>query len=196
MEKCVLPPGYREKTKIDLKGNKKTAVILNVVSILIGLGMAVVTLLYAPLTLFENMGGAFTTLLYMILKVVVTMGGLILYISAHERIHGLFIKKFSGTEPTYGLSGAYAYAGSTAFFQKTHYIIIALAPFFLLGILLGAVTFFLPEGWFWYVYIIQILNVAGSVGDFYVVLRVMFQPKTVRIQDGGTETTIYVQEEH
>lgn len=194
MDKNELPLGYSEKFKIDLKKNKRTSILVNAAAIILGVGMAVITLLYEPLTLFESVGSAFVTLLYMVLKVIVAMGGLVLCISLHERIHGMFIKKFSGTEPSYGISGAYAYAGSTAYFQKTHYIIIALSPVVIIGIVLAVITLFLPEGWFWYVYIIQIFNVAGAVGDIYVSLRILFQPKNVLVQDSGTEMTIYTQE--
>ena len=49
------------------------------------------------------------------------------------------------------------------------YLIIAFAPVVILGIILAVLTVAFYETAFWTLYLIQIVNLSGAAGDFYVV---------------------------
>ena len=72
-------------------------------------------------------------------------GGMVLYIFLHEFVHGIFIKRYSGKKADYGFTGMYAYAGSKPYFNKKSYLVIALAPVVLWGIVLTALLLIVPK---------------------------------------------------
>ena len=112
------------------------------------------------------------------------------YIPLHELVHGLLMHALSGVKPEYGLRLPYAYAGSDVFFDKFSHNLIALAPLIVWGAVLFALERTLPSGWLWLLYMIQISNVSGSMGDVYCVFLLMKQPKDIVIQDTGTRMRI------
>ena len=113
-------------------------------------------------------------------------------IIAHELIHGLFIKITSGFEVNYGFTLSYAYAGNkSAYFNKKSYIAIALSPFILLGIFFQMALIFLPSTYFWLFYLLQVFNLGGALGDFYVAYLTLSMPNDVLVNDHGTEMYFY-----
>ena len=93
------------------------------------------------------------------------------------------MKYFSGAPVRYGFTGLYAYARSEAYFTKKRYFIIALAPVAVWGVVLLALCMLVPAPWFWTVYLIQIGNIAGAAGDFYVVWRFAAMPPDILVRD-------------
>lgn len=89
------------------------------------------------------------------------------------------------------ITGLYAYAGSEAYFTKKRYFIIALAPVAVWGVVLLALCMLVPAPWFWTVYLIQIGNIAGAAGDFYVVWRFAAMPPDILVRDAGVDMTVY-----
>lgn len=89
---------------------------------------------------------------------------MVLYLVLHELVHGICMRAFSGVRPHYGFTGLYAYAGSSAYFGKKPYIVIALAPIVVWGAVLAILNLLVPASWFWPVYFIQIINVSGAAG--------------------------------
>ncbi len=85
----------------------------------------------------------------------------------------------------------YAFAGSDDFYDKRSYISIALVPVVVLGIILVIVNAFVTEEWFWTIYIIQILNISGASGDFYVTYKFIGFPKDILVNDCGVEMRVY-----
>ena len=116
--------------------------------------------------------------------------GMVVYIFVHEGIHGFFIKMFSGRPPFYGknLKKGMFYAGSSCFFDSRAYVVIALAPLIVWGIVIALMLSELsteaPQFW-WYLYVIQIFNFTGAAGDLYITGRVLRMPKDVLVQDDG-----------
>ena len=120
------------------------------------------------------------------------MVGHAVMILVHELIHGLFIKITSGFKVNYGLTLSYAYAGNkSAYFNKKSYLAIALSPFILLGILLQLALVFLPSAYFWLFYLLQVFNLGGALGDFYVAYLTLSMPNDVLVNDPGTEMHFY-----
>ena len=103
----------------------------------------------------------------------------------------MFIKQYSGKRAKYGFTGLYAYAGSDAYFGKRQYIVIALAPMVLFGMVSLALNLLLPSQWFWAIYILQIMNLSGTVGDFYVTYPICRFKSDVLTHDEGFTMVFY-----
>ena len=118
-------------------------------------------------------------------------GGMVLNIFLHEFVHGIIIKRYSGKKADYGFTGMYAYAGSKACFNKKNYLVIALAPVVLWGIVLTALLLIVPKYWFWPAFLIQLTNLSGASGDLYVVWTFSRMPEDILVQDTGVAMTVY-----
>ncbi len=189
--KETLPEGYAEVEKIDLVKNKKQMLLVNGVAMGITILLIVLGIFLQPKgasKLFDLEKNAFQTAF----KCLVLCAGIFAYIAGHEAIHGVFMWHYSHIKPNFGFSFTYAYAGSAIYFAKNAYLAISLAPVVLWGILLGAVNVAVPADWFWIVWFIQIMNISGAAGDFYVFARILRMPETVLVQDTGTAMTVYL----
>ena len=180
-----VPEGYREVRRVDLMRNRKEAMLINVIalgitSLLIALGFV----LCPPFSEFRF--GIHT-----VLGIITMLVGTILYMILHEVIHGVFMKAFSGVKPHYGFTGLYAYAGSDALFCRRHYLVIAFAPVVILGFVLAVLTIAFYETAFWYFYIIQIVNISGAAGDFYVGTLIARSKNDIMVRDAGTDMSFY-----
>lgn len=97
----------------------------------------------------------------------------------------------SREKPHFGFTLMYAYAGSEVYFGKAAYLIISVSPVLLWGVLLAVLTAALPTAWFWPLWMVQVLNISGSAGDFYVFFKILSKPGSVLIQDNGTAMRVY-----
>ena len=187
MKNCAqLPENYEELFSMDLTRDKKLFRLVN--GLAIAIGVVMVFLPSIPIkTLFDMSEG----LGPYALRFAVMLGGLFAYIVLHELVHGVCMKFFSGIKPRYGFSLGFAYAGSDAYFNKKSYIIIALAPVVLWGIVLAVLCNYVPENWFWVFYTIQITNISGAAGDFYVTWRFSKLPADILVNDTGVAMTVF-----
>lgn len=182
-----LPDGYTEIKRINMQKDKKLAVLINIVALLIMVAAFFAGAVFVPVS-FEIGGDNFGVFL---VNAVLVLLAIVLYMFAHELIHGVFIKKYSGKKAKYGFTGMYAYAGSDAFFNKRQYIIIALAPVVLFGLVFLLLNIFLPRELFWGIYIIQMLNLSGAAGDLYITWLMGRLPADVLTNDEGFSMIIY-----
>lgn len=70
----------------------------------------------------------------------------------------------------------------------------ALAPVVFWGVVIAAINAFVPEGWFWVVYMIQVTNLSGAAGDLYVTVKFSRFPNDILIKDHGVGMTVYSKE--
>lgn len=184
----TLPEGYAESFKLDLQKDRKTMLLVNGVALVLMLLFALLGHWIVPITtLFsmeQGMGMYFARFVTLIV-------GYVVYMVLHELVHGICMKYYSGVKPHYGFKGMYAFAGSNAYFCKKAYIIIALAPVVVWGVVLGALCAAVPQEWFWVVYCIQIGNLSGAAGDLFVSWRLSKEPKDILVNDTGVAMTIY-----
>ena len=183
-----LPAHYDLYERIDLASDKKAFKAVCIWSIV----AMVVMIVYGAMT--HSFIASFDMETWRILFCVVAMAvGLIAYIVLHEAVHGIFIRLFTGDTPTFGmdLSKGMAYAGSTWLFRKWSYIIIALAPVVIWGVILAVWIKDIPSQYYWYLYAIQIFNITGAAGDFYVTIRVAGMPDDVLAKDNGMTMEFY-----
>lgn len=182
-----LPDDYKEYAVIDLLKNRKELKAVCIFSVVIVAVTAVLGIV------IWNIFGADVKFSWVGLatKFLILLVGIFLYIVLHEAVHGIFIRKYSGKKAYYGYGFGYAYAGSNAYFNKKDYITIALAPVIVWGVVLLLLNFILPINWFWVVYGIQIMNLSGAAGDFYVVYKILSLPAEIMVLDSATKMTVY-----
>lgn len=180
-----LPNGYREVRRVDLMRNRREAVLVNLFAFLIAGLVGALGFVFCPPFHEIEIG------IHTIVSMIVITIGTVLYMILHELIHGVFMKAFSGKKPRYGFTGLYAFAGSDALFNRTQYLIIAFAPVVLLGLVLAVLTAAFYETAFWDLYIIQIVNLSGAAGDFYVGFLIARSRNDVLVRDSGTDMSFY-----
>ena len=130
----VLPEGYKEIYSVNLQKNKKTAVLINTVAVVIGLVMGISMHFHISIaTLFDMEKGLGAYSLRFAALLILNL----IYIILHELVHGITMKICGTKKVKYGFTGIYAFAGSSDYYDKRNYIIIALAPVVLWGIVLG-----------------------------------------------------------
>ena len=187
----VLPEGYREIFSLDLKKQWKPALLVNALAAVLFFAMAVPMHFYIPFySLFRTAEGVtvFNP------KTITLFLGSVVYIILHEAVHGIAMKICGTKKVKYGFTGAYAYAGSSDFYDKSGYIFIALAPVVLWGIVLALLSLCVPGRWLWVVYFIQITNISGAAGDFYVTYKFSRMPKDILVTDYGVGMRVYSME--
>ena len=183
-----LPEDYREVYSVNLETNKKSSLYVNLLAIAITVTMALIMNLVIPVSsLFEDHIGA----VGLIVRIFVLIAMILAHIVLHELTHGVAMKICGCEKVTYGFSGMYAYASASEFFTKTQYLCIALAPVFFWGLVLTIVGLMVPASWFWIIYTVQIANIAGAAGDYYVVFHFFFLPDNVLVYDTGTSMAVY-----
>ena len=183
-----LPEGYEKKLTIDMQKDKKTSLTINLAALILGILTVLLVLPFKSLSmLFDTSSG------YVIyfLRFAVIIAGSVVYIILHEFIHGYFIRLFTGERATYGFTGAYAYAGSPWFFDKKSYLIIALSPVIIWGLVLSVICVIVPRDFFWSAYLIQALNISGAAGDLFITFKMLRLPPDILIQDSGTAMTVF-----
>lgn len=184
----ALPEGYREIYSVDLQKNKKLAFWVNALSLLIAALLAIPMHFVVPISTFFSMEDGIGSYFIRIVAVAVLM---VLYIVLHELVHGVAMKMCGTKKVKYGFTGLYAFAGSDDFYGKKAYIFIALAPVVLWGIVLAVVNPFVPIEWFWVVYWIQISNLSGAAGDFFVTAKFSKMPDDILVRDHGVGMKVF-----
>ena len=184
----TLPNGYHPILSIDLQKDKKLALLVNGLGILITLAMILpVHFHHSIFTLFDISYGFGDYWL----RVGVLLAGMIVYMILHELMHGVTMKAFGTKRVKYGFTGLYAFAGSEDYYKKIPYLVIALAPVVIWGVVLAVLNVVEPAEWFLVIYLIQVVNCSGAAGDLYVTFRFLRLPKDILVQDQGVGMTVY-----
>ena len=179
--------GYKECTKIDLVKNKKEALLVNIYGIIIMVVMAV----FIPLLI---MGGIieFNLETTFPLFFIVILISLILYIPLHEIVHGIVLKNYTDEKLSFGWKLVYAYCGSKeAVVDRKEYYAVALAPLLVFSVVFISLMVLNPSlSLVWYV--MEIMNVSGSVGDIYVSIKLRKEKsRDILIKDSGTDMSFW-----
>lgn len=184
----MLPEGYGELFHIDLQKDKRLALIVNGIALVILAVLAVAGHLIVPISALFDMDGGLGPY---VLRFAVLVLGTVVYILLHEAVHGVVMYHCSHVKPRFGFTGLYAFAGSDVYFNKRDYIVIALAPVVVWGVVLAILTPLVPRTWFWVVWFIQIANLSGGGGDLYVTWRFAKLPGDILVQDTGVAMTVF-----
>lgn len=186
MRSCYdsLPDGYHKLLTVDLQKNKRLALLINGLALLIALLMVFLGAYLVPLgTAVRDIHP---------LHLLALFASIVVYMLLHELTHGICMKLYGSGKVRYGFTGLYAFAGSGSYFARGPYIVIALAPVIVLGAVLLALNFVFSTGAaFWFIYIVQITNISGAAGDIYVTAKFLKLPRDILIHDSGVSMTVY-----
>lgn len=185
-----LPDNYRQIANVNLQKDKKLAVGINLTA-----GILLILLLLLGNFAFHPISELFDikdeSISFDLIQILVMLVGYLTYIVLHELTHAAAMKLAGGHKMRFGFTGLYAYAGSEQdYFDRTAYIMIALAPLVVWGVILTALLIAFPK-WFWVFYFIQVGNITGAAGDVYVTFRTLKMPRDVFVKDTGTEMFFY-----
>ncbi|MBQ7862512.1 MAG: DUF3267 domain-containing protein [Clostridia bacterium] len=184
----ILPEGYKEFYSVDLQKDKKMSLLVNGIALVIGLLMFIPMNFFVPIsTLFSMENGMAEYMIRMLSIAVLT----VIYMVLHELVHGISMKLCGTKKVKYGFTGMYAFAGSDDYYGKKPYIFIALAPVVLWGIVLAVINFCVPYEWIWVVYFLQIFNISGAAGDFFVTAKFSGFPEDILVKDHGVGMVVY-----
>lgn len=184
----ILPEGYKKIYYIDLQKNKKMALFVNLLAVIIAAALILPMHFLIPITSLFDMDAGLYNYFFRFGTLLVLM---IVYMVLHELVHGIAMKMCGTKKVKYGFTGLYAFAGSDDYYDKKSYIFIALAPVVLWGIVLAIVNSFVSVEWFWVVYLLQIINLSGAAGDLFVTVKFSRFPKDILIKDYGVGMTVY-----
>lgn len=188
-----LPEGYAEAFKINIQTDKKLALIINGLALIIMLACLLAGYIISPYGLYDLFADIAAGAWWgPILECAALLAAIMGYMVLHELVHGITMLHYGATRVRYGFTGMYAYAGSEDdYFAKKPYIVIALAPIVVWGAVLLIINLLVPANWFWFVYLIQVTNLSGAAGDLYVVWRFSKLPADILVKDTGYEMTVY-----
>ncbi len=187
----TLPEEYRVHYTIDLQKDKKMALLINFLSLLIAAVLIVPMHFAVPITtLFDRSAGMAA---YWI-RFLALLALMVVYMVLHELVHGVAMKFCGTTKIKYGFTGMYAFAGSEDYYDKKSYIFIALAPVILWGVVLAVTTLLVSREWFWVIYLIQVSNISGAAGDLFVTWKFSRFPKDILVKDHGVGMTVFTKQ--
>ena len=176
-----LPGGYQAVLSIDLQRDTKLALLVN------GLAIALAAVMLAAAFAARPSMDFFTNLPALAAFVVCC----VLYMVLHELVHGACMRLLGARKVRFGFTGMYAFAGSSEYFKKGAYITVALAPVAVWGAVFLALNLAAGERYFWFIYLLQMVNVSGAAGDLYVSLRLSRLPRDILVQDLGVSMTVF-----
>ncbi len=114
------------------------------------------------------------------------------YIYLHEFVHAVFIMLIKHERPEIRFGKLAASCGSsTIVFSRVEYLIVASAPLVVFCALLIPLCILLPPLYFPLPFAPLLYNIFGSVGDVYMIMRVLRAPKGSVVIDKGTEFVLF-----
>jgi len=178
-----LPRTYGEHRTVDIKKDKKFAVAVQGLFVLMAL-VAVGAALLLELPLATSWSP--------ILTIAVTLLACLIYMAVHESTHGVVLQVLTKVKPSYAVRFPFLTTGSHAYLTRRSAVVVALAPAVIWGIVLTAALLTLPQDYLRTAYILLALNFAGSAGDFVEVYVVSRQQPDALVQDEGDKVHVFV----
>lgn len=186
-----LPDNYKLVKTIDAK-NQKTALIMNILSVVIAIIIFIIGLLIYY-CFNEDSPTEFNEKAFIVLLLYFV--GFIICVIVHELIHGLFYKIFTKQKLTFGISLTAAFCGvPNIYIKKKATIITCIAPAVIISLLL-LIPLLLVSDLLYFIFILLLFasHLGGCIGDFYVVILLVFKypHKEILINDIGIKQIIY-----
>lgn len=187
-----LPPNYTRILTLDTAADRRLALRLDLAALAVAAVMLALGLIFVP---FESFVYLRVPDRLDIIKLAALIPAICAYTVLHALLRGAFMRRRSKLKPDFGLAGLLPYAASAAYFDRRDFTAVTLAPtliFALVYLVLGAL---LPSGWFWFAYILQIVNLSGAVCDFYAAIRAIKLPPDTLVCDSGRKYEFFVKTE-
>ncbi|MBQ0072029.1 MAG: DUF3267 domain-containing protein [Spirochaetales bacterium] len=195
--KSSIQDSYSEAFKIDLVNNKKEALLVNILALVVMLALMIpVYKSFFDFGAESARNGLGATLAARGPKLILAVVLFLLYIPAHEAVHGIVMRFFTTEKLRFGYNFLYAYAGSLeGVFNPIEYCLVALAPLVCFQLVFDLLMEIIPSFKAVWLFLIAI-NASGSMGDVYVFCRIAPRWKEkFLINDTGTDMTVYKENE-
>lgn len=186
----TLPEFYHQIARVDLKENIKLGLALNLAGIPLFFAAGwfflriIAWIRPDAIQLWGALGGFWNLIIVLI--------GIIFIVFLHEMVHGFFFWVFTRERPHFAFKLVYAYAAAPGWYiPRNQYLVIGLAPFFVLSILAVVLFAVLPPYGVALALILASFNVAGAVGDLAITGWLLFKEPDVFINDSGDAATIF-----
>ncbi|MGC0249836.1 DUF3267 domain-containing protein [Pseudactinotalea sp. Z1748] len=122
----------------------------------------------------------------------ITVAACLAYIVAHELTHAVLHWWLTREPPTVAVRFPYLVTGSQAVLTRSTAVVVALTPLVLYTLVLLDLLRTLPTSFFLTIYVVLVLNVAGSVGDVLQAHAFVKLPPAALIRDDGEETSVFL----
>jgi hypothetical protein len=185
----TLPEGYVQSDEINLKKNKRLAIVLNIVAF----PVAVLSFfLLSGFAVWVRPGLTSTSITMTVGELAVLLGLVLMLLTIHELIHGVFFWVFTRSRPVFALRLFYAYAGAPDWYIPTRqYAFAAVGPLAVIGAVGLLLVLLVPESWVMFIVILVALNTGGSMGDLLILTRISKASPTCLANDAGDVITFY-----
>ncbi len=185
----TLPAGYIQSGQIDLKKDKRLAILLNIGSFLV---FAISFYLLSAFTVWVRPNIITFSGTITVANMLSAIGLTVIILLLHEGIHGLFFWIFSRSRPVFGLRPLYAYFGApTWFFPRRQYAIAALGPLVIIAAVGLLFLMLAPAGWVLMIAFLVAINTGGAIGDIFVFNRLLKSSPTSFANDNGDVVTFF-----
>lgn len=181
------PEAFKTEYVIDPEGDKKLRLYLSLgavglAAVLVGIGC-----IFVPITKLYDVGGVGRFILRAVLIIVMAA----VYYCVHELVHSYVLKRLTGITAKIVFEKFHARCVSDTVFTLKGYLIYCFAPVVIIGVVLLILNIVLPDKFFWQVYIIQIINIAGAAGEFYAAYMLIKEKKELAVLDDGEKLTYW-----
>ena len=178
-----LPDSYRLHSRLDLKDDKRAATTIKVAfALTVAAMIALALVLDLPFQSTLSTG----------VSVSITVVACLAYMVVHELTHAVVLWWLTRERPTVGVRFPYLITGSQAFLTRGRAVVVALTPLVLYTLVLLDLFRSLPSEFFLTVYVVLVLNVAGSAGDVLQARAFFRLPPEALIRDDGEETSVFL----
>ncbi len=175
------PDVFKTEHVIDPEGDKKLRLYLSLGAVGLAAVLAAIGCIFVPITQLYDVGGVGRFILRAVLIVVMAAA----YYFVHELAHSVVLKRLTGDTTRIVFEKYHARCVSDTAFTLKGYLIYCFAPVVIIGVVLLILNIVLPDKFFWQVYIIQIINIAGAAGEFYATYRLIKEKKELAVLDDG-----------
>ena len=179
----ALPSAYLQYLTVDLKKDRKAAVAVQGIFVLVVL-LAAAAALLLDVPLATSWGPAVT--------IPVMLAACLVYMAVHEATHGVALQLLTKARPSYAVRFPFLTTGNHAYLTRRSTVIVALAPAVIWGVVLFIALLTLPADYLLSTYILLTLNFAGSAGDFVEVYVVSRQQQDALVKDDGNQIHVFV----
>ena len=185
----TLPEGYVQSGEINLKKNRRLALMLNIVGLLV---MIFSFFLFSSLVALVRPSLVGTSGTITAGVIVIIVGLTVTLLTIHELVHGFFFWAFTRSRPVFALHLFYACAGAPDwYFPARQYAVSALGPLVIIDAVGVLFMLLVPLGWVLAPVYMMAMNTGGSMGDLFILYRVLKLSPTSLVNDTGDVVTFY-----
>lgn len=186
----TLPEGYIQSGEVNLKKNRRLAITLNIVAFFVLLFSFFLLSSFAVLVRPSLMNLSGTNITAGVWAVM--LGLVVLLMTIHESVHGVFFWVFTRSRPVFAFRLFYAYAGAPEWYIPIRqFMIVALGPLVIIDAVGILLILMVPESWVLFIAFMMALNTGGSAGDLFVFTRLFKLSPTYFVNDTGDIITFY-----